>query len=178
MFWAHRRGTAVIDYGPFRVREGSTDLAEFAGVFNDHDPGRLERWLVSVTDVVDVGAGAGAFSLLALEVAARAGTQVKVIAVEPDPDDLQFLGSQPFASSLKLLHTSTVTQGGEVPTLLRLNMDGGELELLQAGLPKHIRCLFLRWNHTGSPRDLLPNGFVKLIARDPSGATNWAWERS
>ena len=62
--------------------------------------------------------------------------------------------------------------------MLNLDLDGAELDLLNAGLPDNVEFLCLRWHHSGSPRELLPSGFLKLVSRDPRGWTNWHWERS
>jgi FkbM family methyltransferase len=63
-------------------------------------------------------------------------------------------------------------------TLLKLDIEGAELEVIKAGLPKNVDFLFLEWHHPGSPRDLLPSGFLTLLSADPYGSTSWAWERS
>lgn len=160
--------------------------------------------------VVDAGANVGAFSLLTLSVAGRLGQPVEIVAVEPHPDNFNFLEGQPFASALTLrraavgavagtgsivpgsnaaTHSVTMASSGDVevltldqlctrPTLLKMDIEGAELDVIKAGLPKNVEFLFLEWHHSGSPRELLPSGFLTLLSKDPYGSTSWAWERS
>jgi hypothetical protein len=174
----------LVQYKWFRARAGERDLRDFAIAFSDYQTGRLARWLGSKPLVVDAGAGVGAFSLLALRVAAHLGTRPELIAVEPDPDRNRFLAGQPFASLVSLQDPGASPTAATLealctrPTLLNLNLEGSELDLLKAGLPKHVEFLCLSWHHSGSPRELLPSGFLQLVSRDPGGWTTWAWERS
>jgi len=173
----------VVDYGSFQVRAGEPDLRLFVNLLVDYQAGRLARWLGSGPLLIDAGAGVGAFSFLALKVASHIGQRPELLALEADPDRHRFLSGQPFASSLSIRDVGAPTAAklealATRTTLLNLDLDGAELDVLNAGLPKNVEFLFLRWHHSGSPRELLPSGFLQLVSRDPHGSTSWAWERS
>jgi FkbM family methyltransferase len=63
------------------------------------------------------------------------------------------------------------------PALVKMDVEGSEWEILEAGLPRHVRHLVLEWHprrgsHCRAPADLVPGNW-KLISRDLFGASMW-----
>lgn len=66
------------------------------------------------------------------------------------------------------------------PSLVKMDIEGAECEILQAGIPDSVRHLFLEWhprpNGALKPPDLIP-GKWRLLSRDPYGASTWHFHR-
>jgi FkbM family methyltransferase len=62
------------------------------------------------------------------------------------------------------------------PALVKMDIEGGELDVLSAGLPDQVRFLVLEWHGYGTPADVLPGNWRRL-SRDMDGATTWWFSR-
>ncbi len=67
----------------------------------------------------------------------------------------------------------------DAPTLLKMDIEGGEFAILQRGLPPQVRAMFLEW-HPGpdrpdDPRSVLAQGRWELLSHDLYGSSNWFW---
>jgi FkbM family methyltransferase len=62
-------------------------------------------------------------------------------------------------------------------TLLKLDVEGAELAILEQGLPSWIQALVMEWHHPGTPERFFPNGILKKYAFDVHGSTCWCWRR-
>jgi FkbM family methyltransferase len=62
------------------------------------------------------------------------------------------------------------------PSLVKMDIEGGERRILECGLPKSIRHLVLEWHHRGSPADFV-RGRWKRISTDIHGASTWYFRR-
>jgi len=62
------------------------------------------------------------------------------------------------------------------PALVKMDIEGGELSILENGLPENIRHLMLEWHYGGVPSDLVAGNW-KHISTDLHGATMWYWRR-
>ena len=58
------------------------------------------------------------------------------------------------------------------PALVKMDIEGGELAILQHTLPENVRHLIVEWHHAGRPSDFL-SGKWKRISEDIHGATTW-----
>ena len=69
------------------------------------------------------------------------------------------------------------------PALVKMDIEGGEWEILRQGLPANVRHLFLEWHqdpmvkHPLEPSDLI-RGDWKKHSSDLYGSTMWTWTRS
>jgi FkbM family methyltransferase len=63
-------------------------------------------------------------------------------------------------------------------TLVKMDIEGGEKEILASPLPDAISILLLEWHYPEDVRVLRPEGAWHLTARNRwLGATCWTWER-
>jgi FkbM family methyltransferase len=63
-------------------------------------------------------------------------------------------------------------------TLVKMDIEGGEKEILASPLPDAISILLLEWHYPEDVRVLRPEGAWQLTAKDRRlGATCWKWER-
>jgi FkbM family methyltransferase len=62
------------------------------------------------------------------------------------------------------------------PALVKMDIEGGEVEILRAGLPDNVRYLALEWHAPGAPSDFVPGNW-EHISTDPHGATMWWFSR-
>ncbi len=62
------------------------------------------------------------------------------------------------------------------PALVKMDIEGGEREILRAGLPENVRHLALEWHGGGAPLDFVPGNWQK-ISTDMHGATMWWFSR-
>jgi FkbM family methyltransferase len=198
---------SIARFDGFNVRLSECDLYTFANVFADYPINRIARALGDVELIVDLGANVGAFSYLM-----RAMSAKKIIAVEPDADNVAFLREQPFAKSLEIhqaavgpldgtarliagnnsvTHHVDLSSTGEGPTvpvmsleslcpqpaLVKMDIEGGEKEILRTGLPENVRYLVLEWHHPKeTPADFISGNWEK-ISTDFHGASNWFLQR-
>lgn len=58
------------------------------------------------------------------------------------------------------------------PALVKMDIEGGEFEVLEGGLPESVRHLLLEWHHPGGPADLVPGNWLQ-ISNDIHGASTW-----
>jgi FkbM family methyltransferase len=72
----------------------------------------------------------------------------------------------------ELVSTVTLDALCTEPALVKMDIEGGELAILQRGLPDTVRYLVLEWHHRGTPADFVP-GEWRHIATDLHGATTW-----
>lgn len=70
------------------------------------------------------------------------------------------------------------------PALVKMDIEGGEREILKQGLPEHVRHLFLEWHPlraAGTPDPRTPADFVpgkwQHLSSDPYGSTTWYFQR-
>ncbi len=70
------------------------------------------------------------------------------------------------------------------PTLLKMDIEGGEYAILQNALPDTVRYLLLEWHPStlddrpADPTSLVATGRWELISRDLYGASMWFWEQT
>ena len=67
------------------------------------------------------------------------------------------------------------------PTLLKMDIEGGEHAVLAAGLPENVTALFLEWHpipgeETSDPRSLIPRGLWRQVSSDIYGSSMWFWQ--
>jgi FkbM family methyltransferase len=70
------------------------------------------------------------------------------------------------------------------PALVKMDIEGGEREILQQGLPEQVRHLFLEWHpvvpggtrDSSTPADFVP-GKWRHLSSDPYGSTTWYFQR-
>ena len=70
------------------------------------------------------------------------------------------------------------------PALVKMDIEGGEREILQQGLPEQVRHLFLEWHPLRSggtpdpstPADLVAGNWMK-VSSDPYGSSMWYFRR-
>jgi FkbM family methyltransferase len=62
------------------------------------------------------------------------------------------------------------------PALVKMDIEGGELNILEHGLAENVRHLVLEWHHPGAPVDFVPGNW-KRIATDIHGASTWYLHR-
>jgi FkbM family methyltransferase len=198
---------SVARFKDFNARLGACDLYTFANVFADYPVDKIKPALSDIELIVDLGANVGAFSLLAHKLAPHA----RIVAVEPDAENISFLRAQPFAKHLEIRHAAVgpftgnarlvrgensvthhvdLSESGEGeivplvsldslchrPALVKMDIEGGELEILRAGLPENVRHLALEWHGRGVPSDFVPGNWQK-ISTDLHGATMWWFSR-
>jgi len=60
--------------------------------------------------------------------------------------------------------------------LVKMDIEGGELAILEHALPESVRHLVLEWHHRGRPSDLFPGNW-KRISTDIHGASTWYFRR-
>ncbi|HEY2101639.1 MAG TPA: FkbM family methyltransferase [Chthoniobacterales bacterium] len=60
--------------------------------------------------------------------------------------------------------------------LVKMDIEGGEVEILARILPENVRHLILEWHGHGRPSDLLPGNW-KRISADIHGASTWHFWR-
>ncbi len=100
--------------GLCRIRTREGDAYTFANLFEDYPADTIRKALLTVDLVIDAGANVGAFSLLATHLLAESGRSLKVIAIEPMPENAAMLRTQPFASKLEVLEGALGTENGSV----------------------------------------------------------------
>jgi FkbM family methyltransferase len=67
------------------------------------------------------------------------------------------------------------------PALVKMDIEGGEWNILQKGLPENVRHLVLEWhpglgrNHARMPVDFLPGDWQQL-SRGLYGSSTWYWQ--
>lgn len=64
-------------------------------------------------------------------------------------------------------------------TFLKMDIEGGEVDVLRSEIPDHIRFILLEWHspiEEGGPQKLLPQGSWKCLSRESSGASTWFWK--
>ena len=198
----------VMDFGSFRVRLGEADLYTFANIFEDYDATRLAALLPGVEQVVDAGANVGAFSWLALKIGATrvisiepAEANFAFLRSQPFASRLDARcaaigptdGVGRFCEGVNSVTHSIdfgASEGAAVqvlsleslcdrPTLLKMDIEGGEWAVLQRPLPDSVRAMFLEW-HPGANRPAEPCGLVErgrwqCLSRDLYGASSWLW---
>jgi FkbM family methyltransferase len=62
------------------------------------------------------------------------------------------------------------------PTLVKMDIEGGEFEVLGGGLPENVRHLVLEWHHSGGPADLVPGNWTHITS-DIHGSSIWYLRR-
>jgi FkbM family methyltransferase len=70
------------------------------------------------------------------------------------------------------------------PALVKMDIEGGEREILRQGLPEQVRHLFLEWHplrgagtlDPRTPADFVP-GKWRHLSSDPYGSTTWYFQR-
>ncbi len=62
------------------------------------------------------------------------------------------------------------------PALVKMDIEGGEFEVLEGGLPENVRHLLLEWHHDGIPIDFVPGDWER-IATDIYGSSTWYFRR-
>ena len=92
----------TVPFNGFSARLGYGDLYTFANLFEDYPLAELREALGEVQKVIDAGANVGAFSWLTLQIARQMNREIRVTAIEPAPENLAQLESQPFADELKV----------------------------------------------------------------------------
>ena len=60
--------------------------------------------------------------------------------------------------------------------LVKMDIEGDELAILEHALPESVRHLILEWHHRGRPSDLIPGNW-KRISTDIHGASTWYFRR-
>jgi FkbM family methyltransferase len=198
---------AIVHFHNFDVRLGHGDLYTFANVFADYPIDKIARAIGEVELIVDLGANVGAFSCVALSLGRKLGRTSRIVALEPESENADFLRRQPFAGALDIheaavgpddgrarliLGNNSVTHhvdfseraGGELvrvvslrslcdaPALVKMDIEGAELNILQDGLPDNVRHLVLEWHYDGTPADFLPGNWTKT-STDLHGASTW-----
>jgi FkbM family methyltransferase len=194
-------------FDSFNARLGECDLYTFANVFADYPLYELSSALHDVELIVDLGANVGAFSFLMHTLCGRFGCNRRIVALEPNAENVAFLRQQPFADVLEI-HQAAVgpcdgigrlvagrnsvthhvdlassTAGETVPVvslqslldrpaLVKMDIEGGELAILESGLPDSLSHLVLEWHHQSAPADIVPGRWRK-ISTDIHGASTW-----
>lgn len=126
-----------VDFATFSTRLGECDIYTFANLFGDYPLKLLRQSLLEVTHVIDVGANVGAFSWLALKIAGQSGRKLRVAAIEPSEENVQFLRSQPFAVDLDILHGAVGANDGFGKLITGINSVTHTVEPAQNGVPVH-----------------------------------------
>ena len=62
------------------------------------------------------------------------------------------------------------------PAMVKMDIEGGEFEVLEGGLPENVRYFLLEWHHPGGPADLVPGNWIQ-ISNDIHGASTWYLRR-
>jgi FkbM family methyltransferase len=91
-----------LHFKTFSVRLGDCDIYTFANLFEDYRLGELQRAIQGVDLVIDAGANVGAFCWL-VAMLPGLNKSVRIIAVEPDHENCEFLRRQPFANRIELI---------------------------------------------------------------------------
>jgi FkbM family methyltransferase len=197
---------AVARFANFNARLGEGDLYTFANVFTDYPVAKIKSALRDVELVVDLGANVGAFSYLTLSLGKKRIIAVEperdnaaFLRAQPFANALEIVQAAvgPSEGSARLIHGEnsvthhvdlTNTSEGETvsvasldslcnaPALVKMDIEGGELAILQHGLPENVRHLVLEWHHRGSPADFV-RGNWRHISTDMHGATTWWFSR-
>ncbi len=62
------------------------------------------------------------------------------------------------------------------PALVKMDIEGSELAVLEVGLPENVQHLVLEWHHAGAPTDIVAGNWIQ-ISSDIHGASTWYWRR-
>jgi FkbM family methyltransferase len=116
---------------------------------------------------------ARAISIRQAAVGATAGTARLVRGYNSVSDYVDFSGHAP-GETIDVISLDSLC---DRPALVKMDIEGSEWEILETGLPRHVRHLVLEWHprpesHCTAPADLLPGNW-KLISRDLFGASMW-----
>ena len=103
----------TVEFNGFSARLGFGDLYTFANLFEDYPIAELRQALGEVQKVIDAGANVGAFSWLVLQTARQIRRKIPVTAIEPAPENVTQLESQPFASELSVKSGAIGAQTGK-----------------------------------------------------------------
>lgn len=58
------------------------------------------------------------------------------------------------------------------PALVKMDIEGGEVDILRAGLPEQVRYLVLEWHGEGAPTDFVAGNW-QCLSRDIYGSSMW-----
>ena len=202
----HLAPETSLQFDGFRVRLQECDLYTFANVFADYPLGEIVNALPEVNLIVDLGANVGAFSFLLRNlcdlpiVAVEPDPKnVAFLRAQPFASSVEiheaavgsFEGSGRLATGINSVthhvdfaehaegHTVSVLGLSSLcraPALVKMDIEGAELGILEHGLPDNVLHLVLEWHHNGSPADLVPGNW-KQISTDMYGASTWYFRR-
>lgn len=196
----------VVDLGGIRVRLGTTDCYCLANLPCDYDLAFLRRTVPEIDTVVDGGANVGAFSYLALRLrpqlhvvaleperdcfellsrqpfapriearrtalGAREGVGRVVLGTN---EAAATVVAEPSDDPVPIQTLATVCRGR---TLVKLDVEGAEREILATPLPDEVTALVLEWHYPDEPVHLQADGRWSLVMRDASGSSCWSWRR-
>jgi len=195
----------VVRCGRIRVRLGDCDLSVLVNLFRDYDIRFLSRAVAAADLVIDAGANIGTFSFLVKQI--RPDAKVIAIEPDPETYQfltsqpfasdilckLAAIGPRDGHGQL-IRGPNSVTHsmefGGEGRTdvisvaslvegrtLLKLDIEGGELDVLDAGLPSGVEWLLMEWHYRVSPAERFPAGVLRRILTTIYGQTTWTWVR-
>ncbi len=199
----------MVNFGLFQARLGECDLYTFANVFEDYPVRCVAAAMRDVRLVIDAGANVGAFSLLATTLAD--GHRIVAIEPSPENvsalERQSFAGRMEIINGAlgpqsglgqfveginSVTHSIDFSTDGPVQicslddlcpedALVKMDIEGGEFEILRKGLPDTVRYLLLEW-HPGpqrpeAPRELWPQGKWTRVSEDLYGSSMWFWQR-